>query len=822
MNSMTTENPLAVGIQSLDDFLKEMDKEPQTYEWDALLVFDRGAANTLLAQEYIDRTHDPVLFFPDLPDAVVDSGNGIEHVLLGLKLDRARLSFENANLRQPKGKLQMRLVGGKHLEVVETYLEGEPFRSIKALAVYNAATHAVLDMTVDLTAVQGTVDSSGKVLLDIAKAYEHQFSGGSTGPEKVRLGLYFKEVFDDWKDQNAELLQFPLSELVVDDGSPIDPGLFALGTHAEPGARLRDSKNFGDGAVVVFVAMKGNSAGKYPPSDSDLLYMLPRATQPYSSNLVLSHKFLMQQVLKLGFDQLDWLKGKFDLEELVGGRYQLVANADAFSGFDFSYSDVGNGGSHQPWRWKLSMTGGFAGLFSKGNKLVFEDRLLKAMWSSNTKVGTLVYWIQTGQSAGRTVSIQLTAEVSLSASYKFEVSPSAGQPIRFSVNNFTSHVKINIPDEFGAGDGAADAKANANKIIEPLKAALEAELKTQIETLENITFEIDALRLNKLLFRGDNVVEPRDVSWPTDLTLLGNLAPKYTSMTISPSEQMLASGQVLDFQVESAPGPVTWSVKNVPGETGDTGEFKDPSKGRYTAPADDALRQEGQRRLIVTATSGDMVSKALISVVPSHVSVNPWVAVVSLGKGYALSAATPDGSALTWDTPALGTVDFDSDPLNPGGYKYSAPVRLPKREAHEPHYYRALRLDPVTVRPTAGGAPATIDMLVAATKNANYWLAPEVRADGTIGLPFYRLNVDWEQEKVPEPIEWTVLRGSGTVDPVTQVYTPALDAQDQYVIISACQTTSGDPGTLDYVILPLPFVPVKRYANILDASTKEV
>ncbi|MBF8668957.1 hypothetical protein IR012_01185 [Pseudomonas putida] len=824
MDSKVSVPAQEVGTQSFDEFIEKMAVAPQTYKWDALLVFDRSAANTLLAQEYVDRADVPEIFFPKLPDGNVDSGNGIEHVLLGLVLDRARLSFENANLRNPKAKLQMRLVGGKHVEVIETFIDGKAVRSVQSLIVYNAATHGLLDMDIELVAVEGSVNDSGKVLLDINKAYEHRFSGGATGPEKIRLGLYFDRVFKIWSSQKKEILQFPLSELVVDNDSPINPGIFALGTHAPKGGRVLGSENYGDGAVVVFVAMKGNAAGDYPSSDEALLYMLPEASEPYTSNLVLSNKFIAHQVVKLGLDQFDWMKGKFDVEELPGSRYKLVANNDqTLSSFDFDYFDSNNGGTLQPWYWKLSINGAYARVFSKGSELVFKDKSIVARWTSASDVAYLKYWIQTGNSSGGTKTLNITSRVTIDASYKFEVSRDGGKAVlKFSMSDFMSDVDISIEDGFGSGNGAEDAREKSSRLIAPLKAALSAELRKRAESLKNMTFEIDALRLNNLLFRGENVVEPRDVALPTDLTMLGNLAPKRTMMVISPAEPIVASGQEIDFEAQFAPGAVKWEVSNLPGETGKTGAFKDPSKGRYTAPSDDALRMEGHRRLIVTATSGDLVSKALISVVPSHVSVNPWVAAVNVGKHYALSAGTPDSAALTWDKPELGDVAPDSDPLNPGGYRYTAPVKLPKREAGEPNHYRALRLDPVTVRPAAGGAPATIDMLVVGPKNPNYWLEPEARDDGSVALPFYKLNLDFEKVEVPEPVEWTVLRGSGTVDPKTRVFTPTPGADDQYVIISAYYVNEFSADTHDYIILPLPFVPAQRYADLLNPAIKEV
>lgn len=312
-------------VLALEDFLRVMEVKPQTLGWDALLVFDRQATNALLTQEYIERVDVPEKFFPKLSDGVVEAGSGLEHVLLGLQLDKARLSFESANLKSSKAKLVMRVVAGKHLEVMELYHDGEPVMSVQALTVYNAATHGLLDMSINLRAVEGTVDTSGQVLLDIEDAYDHLFSGGGTGQERVRLGLYFASEFERW-GEDGDRLKFPLSELVVDDNSPINPKEFVLLTHAPESAKVRGSEKYGDGAVVVFISF-GSGKGTLPPDNRSLVYMLPDAPEPYTSNLLLSHKFIAQQVVSLGLNQFDWMREKFDVVALPGERYKLVANA---------------------------------------------------------------------------------------------------------------------------------------------------------------------------------------------------------------------------------------------------------------------------------------------------------------------------------------------------------------------------------------------------------------------------------------------------------------------------------------------------------------
>jgi len=810
----------AAGTQSLEDFLEEMSTGVKTLNWDALLVFDRAATNTLLAQEYIDRITIDDMHFPKLPDDKVDVGNGIEHVMLGLVLDKPRLSFENASIAESKGKMVMRLVGGKHLEVVETYRDGEPVRSISRLSVLNAAVGNFLKMDIRLEAVAGSVSESGKVLLDLSKGVDHHFSGGGTEYEKLRLGIYFKDVFEQWKNENGALTRFELSELVNDEASPVQPGDFGIRTHAAPGATVLGSEAYGDGAVVVFIAMRGNPPGTYPHDDAAMLYMLPAAFEPYTSNIVLGQKFLADTIITLGIDQLEWLRGKFVRESLDEGRSKLVARQGSEIKFALGFKDSRRQEGHDWWEAHLTLDELDVNIFSADSELTFEGGVLKANWRSlpitSRATGT---WHGSGSSPG-TVYPELHASVTVQASYKFVIAEVEGGSVRvkLEIESFNSSAEVSI-EKLGSQMGI---KEMGPVLVAYVKEQLPSFLRTQMEELKGLSFVIDPLRLNNLLFRSADVVAPRDVALPTDLTLLGNLAPKRTTLVVSPTEVIVASGQQVEFKAESATGSVTWAVQNLPGESGETGEFKDPSKGRYTAPADDSLREEGHRRVIVTATDGEMVSKALVSVVESQVSVNPWVTSVPVGKSHALSAGTPDGAALTWDEPELGTIQPDDDPLNPLGYKYTAPPKLPQRNPGDPLYMYGMRLVPITVRPTAGGSAATIDMLVIGPKNANYWLEPEAKADGSVALPFYKLDRDGNRIEVPEPVEWTVLKGSGQVDPTTRVYTPKAGADEQYAIVSAFYDNGDDADTHDYVILPVPFITSHRYADLLSPAIKEV
>ena len=817
MRDKTAVTARGAEILALEDFLKAMEVKPQTFTWDALLVFDRQATNVLLTQEYIERVDVPEKFFPKLSDGVVDSGNGIEHVLLGLQLDKARLSFENADVMDSKAKLVMRVVAGTHLEVMEIFQDGKPVRSIQALTVYNAATHGLLDMDIELLSVPGTIDENGQVLLDIQKGSSHRFSGGGTGPEQVRLGLYFEAELKKWA-ADGDRLKFPLSELVRDDNSPINPEEFSLLTHAPESAKVRGSANYGDGAVVVFVSLSEGGKGSLPPDNKSLIYMLPDAANPYTSNLLLSHKFIVKHVFLPGLEQFDWLKGKFEAVEIAGGRYKLRATGTSTEAVPCKFFEVATGGmGAEEWTCSLSIDSVSPDLFVQGAEFVFEGRRIKLKWSSSKKIGVVKY---SGATKWQTWTryLGISAEVVINASYKFNLVSEGGKSLlRLEVDEFKGSSSVTVDTSSWDEDTPLGGAAGriSRRLATYVEQSINSSFQERFNDLKEMYIIIDALRLNNLLFRGENVVEPRDAALPLDLTLLGNLAPNQTTLTVTPSEAIIASGQLFEFKAESAPGEVTWRVDNLPGEKGEKGNFYDPKKGTYTAPSDAALQAEGQRRVIVTATSGDFVSKALVSIVPSHVTVNPWVAAVNVGRGHALSAGTPDSSAVVWDTPQLGTVGPDDDPLNPGGYKYTAPAQLPKRESTDPQYYRSLRLDPVTVRAAAGGAPATIDMLVVGVKDPNYWLEPNAKGDGSVELKFYRIDMDLEKVEVTGDVEWTVVRGSGTVDKDTRVYTPTPGANDQYVVIVAYSIAATSAGACDYVILPMPYTPVRKSAERL-------
>ncbi|QCI11370.1 hypothetical protein E6B08_08150 [Pseudomonas putida] len=818
MNSKSLIQPQIAGTQSLEDFLENMRKGVQTFGWDALLVFDKAATNTLLMQEYIDR-FDTDSYFPPFPNDVIDTEEGYQHVLIGLVMDKPRLSFENATIVDSRGKLVLRMVGGKQVQLHKSFKGGNEVRSIKRLSVLNAAAGPALLMNIKLSQVPGSVDTSGKVMLNLSEGTDHVFTGLETQYEKIKLGLHLESIIKKW---GSELTQFQLSELAQDEGADLQPGEFGIRTHPAPGASVLGSGTYGEGAVVVFIAMRGSKNGSYPHADGDLLYMLPTATTPYTSNLLLGNRFILEEMILPRIERAQWVRdGKFVVRDLGG---------DAGFGLYPTAGSMAFGGLDTIWQNGLLETYTLKG---PGGRLYFGEgdppmqfrvvgNILKFSWVSLvTDVSYHWTWVNVpfgGDEGDIPYSLQIEAQ----ADFRFYLKQEEGRNVIAFEMIRTSEV-VNFDYAGGASVQAGHkeiVKKKADEYISALKGGLR--LGEQLVTaLAGIDFSLDAFRLNSLLFRSQNVVSPRDLNWPLDLTVLGDLAPERTTLVVSPAEVIVAAGKTTQFTIEPDSSDVAWAVENLPGETGAKGNIDD--NGLYTAPSADSLREAGHRRVIVTAAREGMVSKALVSLVENEVSVYPLVAAVSLGANYPMSAGSPDSAALEWQDPPeeLGTIAPDTDPDNPGGYVFTATTMLPPWQSGDPLHYFGLRLVPITVQPKVGGEPATIDMLVVGAQTGNYWLEPNSNADGSVTVKFKRLNRNGEVTDVPDDdTEWTLLKGDGAFE--NGVYTPKEGSAEQYAIIVAFYDDGDSADRFDYIILPVPFVSVKRYADMLNPAIKEV
>ena len=802
---------------SLEEYLKRMSEKPWTFNWDALVVFDRYKTNVLLMQEYIDRLGTDASF-PVFEDSEIDVAEGVKHALLGLTVDKPRLSFETASIALSKATVTLRMVGGKQMQLNESYHDGKPIKVVTRLSTLNAIVGPSLIFDSKLVTAAGSVGKDGAVVLKLFMDEDddgeddivYRFTGVETEFERLKLGNHLGQLMGKW---GPELTRLKLSELRDTDDSVMHPERFGIRTHAAPGAKVRGTEAYGDGAVVLFVAMKDSSNGTYPADDADMLYMLPASSEKFSSNLVLAQKLMWNKVILPEISKVEWVQGlKMQEREIPGSLHrQLVATEGEYKrNFshevalfrclmpDYSFSFKGD----KPARFYVD-----------NNKFKFEYR------TEPVRLNCVVGGREATANPFPDRPFILEVKIVLELVFDFVIEDEGGHPV----------IKMVVDSQealFSLKPGEFDSRISENdrSFVRTWFAAHEAMFQPWIEgladELSGIGATLDAFRLNNLLFKGDNVVTPVNLNLPGDLTVLGHLSPERTDLVIEPTEVVVAGGGSLQFKA-SLLGDTSWTVANVDGDGGSPGTI-DLFTGLYTAPSAESLRDSGFRRVVVTAKRGDKVSKAMVSLVESSVSVYPSVVVVALGSTHSLVAGEVDGAALTWalKDETLGSIapDPDKDPTMQDGYKFTAATSLPEPVSGDPVNFYGLRLAEVEVS-TATGGKRTIDVLVTGNQSGSYWLEANAQGAG-VKLTFYRATRTNPRQEVPAAdTHWHKYKGDGTF--ANGVYTPQAGSAEQYAIVSAFYDDGESTDRFAYMIIPIPFVSSQRFVALLGTHQEQ-
>lgn len=798
---------------SVEDFLKKLAEEPRTFGFDAVLAFDRGMTNNLLMQEYIDR-FDSESYFPPLTSEI-EVGEGTSwHQIRGFMLDKPRLSFENASIADSKARLTLRIVGGKQLQVDRPL--GSTVKNLIRLAAANPLHGPSLIFDIDLKKVTGSVDSAGRVVLDLSQGTSYTFTGVDTNFERIKMGEHFQQVFEGWDDDQKV---YQLNELKVESNDLIQPGDFVIRTHAAPGATSVLSEDFGKGAVLLFVSMKGREIGRPPISDAQIPYMLPDADPPFSANLLLSHAYLFERVLLPKLDDLGLESHKFELQDEERKSFlKIVATAGWWVVAGFADKEL------QPPYATYGAIGGQVSLTSV-KPLTFELKkvensskyLLAAEWEGHfaPHCTIVVQWTPPFQEAQGYVDMRWTWK----QDFSFEV-VGDGENKRLvfqSASEANFHFWVDWPDDFRQ----SRIIAYCDHLESHFADEVARKISRTASVLSPISLPLDAFRLNSLLFRGDDVVEFRESYWPGDLTLLSDLAPGRTGFAVAPQEKIVLADTSYTFTVQPHRTGVKWSVANLPDEAGNPGTIN-ADTGEYQAPVVADLDGDF-KRVVVTARAGNVTSKSLVSVVARDVSVYPMIVVVGFGGTYTVSASTVDGSTLSWAMAdgSLGNLQLDPnpDPNVQDSRVYEAPDRAPDYEPNKPFHEYVVRMDQIQVsRPSAPAQP--IDVLVPIA-SSTYWLEAEVAGE-SVQLRFYYRTTQQEVREVPtDQARWYLVKGDGEVE--NGLFTPRPNSAQLYAVIVAMRNPEEEEEAYKfaYMIVPLPFVSANSFVALLQRSTEE-
>ncbi|MCI3945049.1 imidazole glycerol phosphate synthase [Pseudomonas syringae] len=273
---------------SLKGILRRARAGTVTQGWGAIVAISRSDLNRHIEQQYIERY--PRLAF--LPLFTGDIGLDEHQVdtlrLTGIELGVPTLSFQATSSRDTSVLVIMNIVAGRysglHQPAGSATTVSTSFRIAEPMGFR-------LTMTAHLVS-----DDSGHVTFDLAKStgFHCNLAGLDEGVNQL-LADFFARQFSQIAIHRS---LFSLVPAVLGQYQAQLAQGFRMLTRSAPGARSPKAKNFGDGALLLFMKLRGSAAeGRFPPT-RDFVYPIP--TVPGSDNqgkygtvVMLSHEMLL-------------------------------------------------------------------------------------------------------------------------------------------------------------------------------------------------------------------------------------------------------------------------------------------------------------------------------------------------------------------------------------------------------------------------------------------------------------------------------------------------------------------------------------------------
>ena len=268
-------------------------EKPRSLGWNALVAYDRSHVNVALIQDYISRFGTDSYLRPITARVAMSESEAED--LYGFTLDHPRLSFENATVKWSLARLSVKVVGGTQL-TSRTPPGARP--QVVRVSTYDALNGPDITMGLTLAVLLGSVDSQGRVAIDLSKGTEIDVNFADSRDHRRIGGEFFRTYFESLPDEQKV---FVLGEVGSAEGQLLKPRNVQIRTHAAPGANVPGAPDFGLGAVLMFLTMEGEEYGTFPESDADLQYLIPvEGGEGYSSTLLLSNDVLMRRFIEEG------------------------------------------------------------------------------------------------------------------------------------------------------------------------------------------------------------------------------------------------------------------------------------------------------------------------------------------------------------------------------------------------------------------------------------------------------------------------------------------------------------------------------------------
>lgn len=824
--------------QTVEEFIAEMRKKPQTFGWDAVLVFARNKTNVILEQDYIDRFHAQTSYLPLINSEFQTDPGRKSHYIESMQVDKPMLSFINASIEDSMARLQLRSVAGKLIEI--EIPSGTQRNEVMRIAMADGLVGPTLEMDIKLNKVSGTANEVGKVVLDMSEEHvvEYRFNGVESVFEATLLAKHLGQEVDAWE---ASEKKFELSKLRLNEGDVLQPEQFIIRTQAGDDAAVMGSEGYEDGAVLIFVNMKGNGEGSYP--NKEMMYLLPKGGE-YSTNLVLSNDLILRRLFVNELVKREQLKGVEFKPDNKPGEFALMYYASNGSvGFEYQSADFDNNSytGFKANNFECSFSRTEEGKEQRLRAAIDQEAFVVAWDGSSTgNTGVGRYSSPTGGGGWATVEYHglYRAEWTFKQPFPWSLKSKDGRKyIEMSSGEgaYTFNT-IHERDKPGESHNQVAEEEYTSGLVD-VRSVMRQKFDWLQAGIADLGVSIDAFRLNGLLFRDESVVEPEVLRIPGDMCVLGKLSGARTDHTLVNPRPVVEAGKPFTFAIEPPVEGVNWEAVNLPGEVGNPGSFKD---GVYQPPSAESFGHTFKRALVV-ATKGGWTGKALVHVVPRPISVYPLVAAVSPKSNYTLWAASVDGKDLTAEVAgnAEGKVTAASDPQVQQIWSYRAdievpedgwPVPLPRMEDN------VVRVDKVIIKSASHNTSNEMHMIVPLAPVGQYNVrvkAVEGQA-AALELELWSKKLTGAAYKIKaDELEWCLLVGKGTLHEKTGAYTPNANVHEHFIVVAGLhieeeegEDEDGEPVIIreltgwGYKIIPVPFVSIEKFNNLLASADR--
>ena len=596
-----------------------------------------------------------------------------------------------------------------------------------------------------------------------------------------QLGDFFKALY---MNQKPEDRVYELGMLNLRNVDQLAPRSFIIRTMATEQGALRNSDDYGEGAVVLMVRTNGNPIEGDEPSQGALDYLIPNDVDPatgkakYSGAVVLASRAVFDWYFQYPIENMLCHNTTFERvheSNEVARSLKAVTGALPLDGYYHQWlkssartEEVGSVGEHQlafhnpvnerALRILPTSDGGLSLVWNLGViKQPFEVRIWQ--WI----IGTDYY--------------HSDGEVSGDVSIVFDpVVDPADNTLLFKVRELAADFSFNyeaVPHSY------LDLEFSSKFYDQCIPAVRNTLNKYKIFFQDAANFhsfgipEINALAISNLLFPERNALQLTDARLPGDLLMVGQIDPKETTFTLSPLLPVIKAGDQITFeivQLTRQSREVSWSVRSVDGARA----LGTIDNGTYTAPPAQSLGGSASRNVVTAtyideSTGKEVTASALVTVVMTSVVVTPAITVIDMTdrKSVTLNASTLGTGSLKW-TPRedIGELKAEGSQAT-----YTPPT------THLPDgTLQAVLFD---VEDTITGEKTIATVLLRYgyySLDVSPAFHPGLRPAGTARVEVSG-SVDTDKYK------WEVLVGGGVVDPATGTYTAPAEISLPYSVV---------------------------------------